>query len=155
MCDQAEKHSADQVLVNSSMWHPITTPESPGLSPTTDSEVIIPLDWIQPRKVDSSPPCRGGKGNGWLLSPKSCMAHHTDRMAGGTAECVAWSSPYSKQWKEQPLSALLAWATDNHQEAHIPARGILQRVVALQTPILEPPLVNMAATWDIKAPLGC
>ena len=50
--------------------------------------------------------------------------------------------------KEQPLSALLLWATDYHQEAHMPAKGIIHRVVALKTPTVEPPLVSMLATWE-------
>ena len=69
-------------------------------------------------------PCHhAGKPEGsgdLLLSLQSCMPHHIDGNGWGTVHLVAWNSSYSKQWKEQPLGATLVWATDHHQEAHLP-----------------------------------
>ena len=58
------------------------------------------------------------------------------------------SPTYSKWCKEQPVGTVLAWATDHHQEAYMSAKGILWRVMVLQTPVVEPPLVSMAPTWE-------
>ena len=57
----------------------------------------------------------------------------------GTTDWVVGGSPYSKQWREQPLCAYLLWANDHHQVAHMPAMGKLQRVAMVQTPMVEPP----------------
>ena len=63
MCDQATKHSANQVQVNSSIWHLITTPESPGLMSTTDSELTMSPGGALPGKGDLSLSYREG---GWI-----------------------------------------------------------------------------------------
>ena len=53
---------------------------------------------------------------------------------------------YSKQWRKQLLSALTAWTIDQHQETNMAAMGIFLRVAFVQTPVVEPLFVNMAAT---------
>ena len=74
------------------------------------------------------------------------MPYHMNGMA--SRQLNIKEAPYSKQWEVQPLSAPLAWTTDHYKEAHMPAVGKLQRVVMLQTPMVEVPLVSMAATWE-------
>ena len=59
MCDQVMKCSADEVQINSSTSNPIATPESQGLTPTTDSELTMTLVGSLPGKVD--PPHHVGK----------------------------------------------------------------------------------------------
>ena len=53
--------------------------------------------------------------------------------------------PLLKVRKEQPLSAPIVWATDHGHMANVPAKDIPQRVVALQTPTAEPPLMSKSA----------
>ena len=48
------------------------------------------------------------------------------------------------QWRDQPLCAHLVWANDHHWVAHMPATGKVQGVAVVQTPMAEPPGVNMA-----------
>ena len=83
MCDQAIKHSANQVQANSSTSYPITTPQSPGLRTTSDSEFTVSLDGTQPANEDPSPSgMEGGQKGDTLPGPQSCMPHHMDRRAG-------------------------------------------------------------------------
>ena len=56
--------------------------------------------------------------------------------------------PYFKHWEKQQLGALLVWATDYHQETHMPVKGILQRDVALQMPMVKHTLISMATRWE-------
>ena len=41
---------------------------------------------------------------------------------------------------------------DQHQEAHMPAMGIVQRVVVVHAPMVEAPPVNKAATLEPQTP---
>ena len=71
-----------RVWANSSMWYPITTPESLGLMPIADSESTMVSDGTKPGKED--PPHHAGKAEGLgdsLPNPQSCMTHHIDGMA--------------------------------------------------------------------------
>ena len=72
------------------------------------------------------------------------MPHHIVGMDGGQLNSIRL--PYSKQWREQLLSAYLAWADDHHQDAQMPVMGMLQRTAEVQIPMVEPPLVNMASS---------
>ena len=49
-------------------------------------------------------------------------------------------------WREQPLCAYLVWANDPHQVAHMPVTGKLQGMAMVQTPMVEPPRVDMASS---------
>ena len=44
------------------------------------------------------------------------------------------------------LSAFLAWADDHHQAVHFPAMGMPQMLQWCKPQMVEPPLVNVAAT---------
>ena len=135
------KHSSNQLQVNSSTLYPITIPESPHITPTTDLELTVLWSRTQHGIKDPSPPCMGGRG-------LYALTYWWNGRV--TVQWPSWSSPYSKQRKGQPLSALLAWAMDHHQETHILAKDILHRVVALQTQTVEPPLVSMVTTWKLR-----
>ena len=60
MCDQAMKHSANQMKVNSSTLYPITTLESLRLMPTTDSDLTMSSGGTQPAEEDPTPSCNKG-----------------------------------------------------------------------------------------------
>ena len=146
MCKWATNCSTDQVQVNSSTWYPITSPESPGWTPTTDSEFTVSLHRAKPGKKTS--PChvwkKGALGDSAqspkLYAPPYCWNHWW------TANWVAEASPYSKQWRKQSFRAFLAWANDHHQDGHIPAMGMLQRPSVIQTQTVDPPLVTTASS---------
>ena len=108
---------------------------------------------MQPGK-DPFPLCREGGGlNDCLLGSQSCIPHHKDGMAGGQLNELH-EAPLWKQWKEQLLSALLAWATDHCQETHMATNGILHRVAALQTLTFNYPIGDHGShmgTWKQKA----
>ena len=89
-------------------------------------------------------PCFVGKMEGLvtLLSPLSCMPHHIDWMAGEQLFKEHETHLYTKQWGEQLHSLSLAWITNQYHEAHMPAMGILQRVVVEQTWWLNPQMVK-------------
>ena len=59
--------------------------------------------------------------------------------------------PVTQSWGEKPLGALLAWAIDHQQETKMPAKGIIQSFVVLQTPMVQPSMVNMAVTQEPKS----
>ena len=102
--------------------------------PTIASESTVSLCWIQPGKEDLSTPCTDGRGvRGFSVKHPKLYALPYWWKGWGTAEWVARSSLYSKQWKEQPISAFLVWTTDHQQEAHMPAKGILQGIVVMQS----------------------
>ena len=61
------------------------------------------------------------------------------------AAWIALPSSYSKKWRKQPLYPLLAWTTDQHQETHMPAMGILWSVVVVQVPTVKLPLVKLTS----------
>ena len=105
MCEWEKNCSADQVWVNSATWYPITTPESPGLLPDTDSESTMSLGGATPGKEDPSSPCREGRGIRWLsVKPPKLYALPCSWNGWRTADWVAEGCCYSKQWREQPLS---------------------------------------------------
>ena len=119
--------------------------------PTTDSELTMSLGGKQPGKEDTSPPCREGGGIGDSLL--SCMPHHTDGMAGDS-QMSSMKLPYSKKWEEQPLSELLVWATDQHQEAPMLANDILNNCHSAANPNGLVPIGKYGShigTWKQKA----
>ena len=90
----------------------------------------------KPGKEDPSYHEGKAEGLGECQAPQSSMPHHIAGMAGGF--------PNSKQCREQPSSAFLAWALDHHHDAHMSAIGIL--IAVMQIPMFEPPKVKMAST---------
>ena len=154
MCDQAMKHSANQVWVNSLVWYLINRPELPGLTLTTDSESTESLGGAEPGKEDSSHHVGKAEGVGDSAKPPKLYAPPYEWNGWWTAEWVVWSSSYAKQWEEQPLNVLLVWATDLHHEAHIPTKGKIWRVQVLQTWMVEPSICEHGSnkgTWRKEA----
>ena len=81
-----------------------------------------------------------------LPNPQSCMPHHIDGMAGEqqtkkqkapTTQCSGGNSHSVHTWLQ---------ANDHHWVEHMPATGKLQGVAGVQTPMVEPPGVNMASS---------
>ena len=142
-----KNHSVDQMQVNSSVQCPVTTPESPSLIPITYSELTVSLDGAKPGKEDPSPPCREGRGIGWL-SAKPPQLHAPPYSWNGwrTADWVGEGSPYSKQLRVHPIGAFLVCANEHHQATHMPTMDKFQKAAMLQTPMVEPPLLNMASS---------
>ena len=139
MWEWATNHSADQVGVNSSTWYQITTLESQALMPIADSELTMSLDGTKPGKEDPSPPYREARGIRWLFPKPPKLYAPPYRWDGwGTVDWVAEGSPYSRQWREQPLCAYLVWANDHHQVTHMPAMDKLQGIAMVHTPMAEP-----------------
>ena len=54
--------------------------------------------------------------------------------------------PLPKAVEEQLLSAPLVWATNRHQEADMPAKGMHQSAAVKQTQIAKYSLVKISAT---------
>ena len=65
---------------------------------------------------------------------------------------IEWleASPYAKLWREQLHSAPLLWAMDQHQEAHMAAMIILKWCVAVQTAMVDSPLLKVATMLEPK-----
>ena len=82
---QTTNLSADQVWVNSSIWYPITTPESPRFNTHFRFRVDCVIR-MEPNLEKKTPPHHVGKAEGLgdsLPSPQSCHVHTIyDWMAG-------------------------------------------------------------------------
>ena len=50
----------------------------------------------------------------------------------------------------QLFSEPLAWSMNQHQEAYMPTNGMFQRDAAMQSPMVESPVVEMSATYEPK-----
>ena len=98
----------------------------------------------KPGKIGTSAPWKEGREIGDSAKSLKMYAPPYCWKGWKTADWATEGFPYSKQWKEQSLSALLAWASDHHQDVCMPAMGVFQRVAVVQIPMVEPPLVNMA-----------
>ena len=75
-------------------WYPITTPESPGLTPITESELTASSDGTKPGKEDSFPSGREGRGIRWLSMEAPRL--HAPPNGWSTAEWVAEGPPYPR-----------------------------------------------------------
>ena len=82
-------------------------------------------------------------------APISCMPHHIDGMV---------EEQLTEQQKAPPTQGIggsnhsyLVCANDHHQVAHMPAMGKLQWVAMAQTPMVEPPGMNMASSMVPKS----
>ena len=137
------------VLWVTSTWYPFTTPESPGSTPNTDSELTMSSCGIKPRKEDLFPLHREGGVIRWLCWAPKLYAWPYWLNGWRTAVWVALSlgTHYSKQCSYSVLP--LKHAIHKHQEIHMPAKSMLQRVAAIQTQKVEHPLVEMLATQDL------
>ena len=147
--DKCVKHSTDQVQVNSSTWYLITTPETPGVTQTTDYVLTVSLGVALHFKKPL--PTMWGR---WRDQLTLCWA---PKVVCPTImlEWLGNSEMHSKlPWLEAVGRAVIlhSWCGPlTIIRRHICLqRGKLQRVVVSQTPKFEPPLVNTATTWEPK-----
>ena len=94
---------------------------------TTDSEPTVSSGGIKSGKEDPFQTWREGRGIRQL----------------SVKPIKLYTSPYSKQGREQQLSAFLVWASDHPQDAPVPAMGMLWRAVVVQTPMFDHPQWNL------------
>ena len=152
MCDWATKCSASQLWIHSSTRYQITTTEKPDLMPTTDLELTMSSGWTHHEREDPIPLYREGTGIWWLSTrlPKLCGPKYWWN-DWGTAKWVACSSLLLKAVEGAAIQCTPGMGHGPSPGAHMPAMGILHRVTGLQSPMVKPPLVNMAATWEPKS----
>ena len=104
MCDWATKCSASQGWVTSSTWYPITTLQSPGLTPTTDSEVDNAI----------------GLNKTWKRIPLPMM--YGSRGLGDSLTCPQLSQQLFKYQEASPSSlySALCWDLNNMTSYYVP-----------------------------------
>ena len=110
LCNQATKYYACQVWVNSSNWYPIPTLESPGLTPTTDSESTLSLG--KQNLEEKTPPCQATKAvyittllNGWRTAGWITWCPLLKAVKAVVTQCTPWHG----QWTSNRRHKCLTW----------------------------------------------